>query len=67
MPEAKRKGPGVREIALAVNGNTEFKEIVSYLERALTIKDLPGIRGCAPCLSGLDRLVIQDVVLPAIR
>jgi hypothetical protein len=67
MPEVKRKGPGVREITLAVNGNTDFRELVGVLEKCLTLKDLPGIKGCAPCLSGLDRLVIGDVVLPSIR
>lgn len=61
MAELKRKREtGVREIRLALDSKAEFKEIVGVLERVLTIKDLPGIRGCAPCLSGLDRLVIED-------
>lgn len=64
MPELKRKRePGVRELRLALDSKTDFKEIVGVLERVLTIKDLPGIRGCAPCLSGLDKLVIEDLLI----
>ena len=64
MPEVKRrKGAGVREMVLAVDSGTNFKDLVGVLERVLTIKDLPGIHGCAPCLSGLDKLVIQDLVI----
>ncbi|HET9228639.1 MAG TPA: hypothetical protein VFR31_18315 [Thermoanaerobaculia bacterium] len=64
MPELKRKvEPGVREIRLALDSRTDFKEIVGVLERVLTVKDLPGIRGCAPCLSGLEKLVIEDLVI----
>ncbi|MEA2563374.1 MAG: hypothetical protein QOH06_4878 [Acidobacteriota bacterium] len=63
MPELKRKGEaGVRELRLALDSRTDFKEVVGILERVLTIKDLPGIKGCAPCLSGLEKLVIQDLV-----
>lgn len=64
MPELKRKiEPGVREVRLALDSKTDFKEIVGVLERVLTFKDLPGIRGCAPCLSGLEKLVIEDLVI----
>ena len=64
MADLKRKiEPGVREIRLALDSRTDFKEIVGVLERVLTVKDLPGIRGCAPCLSGLEKLVIEDLVI----
>jgi hypothetical protein len=53
----------MREMVLAVDSGTNFKDLVGVLERVLTIKDLPGIHGCAPCLSGLDKLVIQDLVI----
>ena len=62
MPELKRRA-GVREVRFAVDSRTDFKEVVNILERGLTIKDLPGIRGCAPCLSGLEKLVIEDLVI----
>lgn len=61
MPELKRRA-GVREVRFAVDSKTEFKELVSTLEKVLTIKDLPGIKGCAPCLSGLEKLVIEDLM-----
>ena len=64
MPELKRKREaGVRELRLAVDSRTDFKDVVNILEKVLTIKDLPGIRGCAPCLSGLEKLVIEDLVI----
>lgn len=64
MPELKRKiEPGLREMRLALDSKTDFKQIVGVLERVLTIKDVPGIRGCAPCLSGLEKLVIEDLVI----
>jgi len=62
-----RKKAGVRHIALAVDANTSFKDLVAILEKTLVVPELPGVKGCAPCLSGLDRLVIEDLVLPAIR
>ena len=65
--EIRKRQPGVRHIALAVDSHTSFKDLVSLLERTLVVPELPGVKGCAPCLSGLDRLVIEDVVLPAIR
>ena len=61
MPELKRREPGVRQLVLALDSRTDFKQIVGVLERVLIIKDLPGIHGCAPCLSGIDRLVIEDL------
>jgi hypothetical protein len=65
--ESTKRNPGVREITLALDPNTSFKDIVSLLEKTLVVPELPGIRGCGPCLSGLDRLVLQDLVLPALR
>jgi hypothetical protein len=59
MAEGKREGAQVREITLAV-GNVEFDEIVDILRKVWTVPELPGIRGCDPCRSGLDRFVIED-------
>lgn len=61
MYEAEKKQPGVREISIALAPDTSFKDIVSYLEKTLVVPELPGVRGCGPCLSGLDRLVIRDM------
>jgi hypothetical protein len=68
MPDAVRKPTqGVKQMVIALNDTTNFKDLVNVLERVLTVPELPGIKGCAPCLSGLDRLVIENPVLPAIR
>ena len=53
----------VREITLAV-GDIEFTKIVNILRKAWVVPDLPGIKGCHPCRSGIDRFVIED---PAFR
>jgi hypothetical protein len=69
MPETpqKKRHPAVRNITVAVESTTSFKDLVTILEKTLVVPELPGIRGCAPCLSGLDRFVLEDLVLPAIR
>lgn len=55
---AKIAKEGVRELRLAVkDGN--FKELVAMLEQTLVLKKLPGFKGCDPCRSGLDRIVIE--------
>ena len=64
MAEEKlRHATQVREISLAV-GNVNFDEIVDILRKVWTVPELPGIKGCDPCRSGLDRFVIED---PAFR
>ena len=63
MPQVKKQPPQVREISIAV-GNQSFDEIVEILRRVWVVPELPGIKGCDPCRSGLDRLVIED---PALR
>ena len=62
MDEA-RKEPGIREISVALP-DASFDEIVEILRRVWVVPELPGIKGCDPCRSGLDRFVIED---PAIR
>jgi len=59
--------PGTREINLAVAPNADFDAIVRTLKETLVVPELPGVRGCHPCLSGLDRLVIQNSILPTLR
>jgi hypothetical protein len=63
----KSKKAGLSEMRLALAPDTSFKDIVAVLEKTLTIPDLPGIRGCRPCLSGLDRFVIEDLVMRGMR
>lgn len=66
MPERKPT-QGVKQVVLALNENTSFKDLTNILERVLTVPELPGIKGCAPCLSGLDRVVIENPLINAIR
>jgi hypothetical protein len=54
---------GVRELHVAV-GDVEFDEIVQLLRKVWVVPKVPGIRGCDPCRSGIDRLVLED---PAFR
>lgn len=53
------KERAVRELHVALP-NVGFDEIVAILRKVWTVPDLPGVRGCNPCRSGLDRLVIED-------
>lgn len=61
------KKAGLSEVRLAMAPNTPFKDIVAALEKTLTLPELPGIRGCRPCLTGLDRFVIEDPAMRGIR
>jgi hypothetical protein len=66
MPKAELQKPrvGTRQITVALESDTEFESIVKALRETLVVPRLPGVRGCAPCLSGLDRLVVQSSILP---
>lgn len=63
MSEARKTEPGIRQLTVALP-DSSFDEIVEILRKVWVVPELPGIRGCDPCRSGLDRLVIED---PAIR
>ena len=65
MPADRIKATqGPKEIVLALAPNTSFKDIAKALEVTLTLPKRPGFRGCLPCLSGLDRIVVEN---PAFR
>jgi hypothetical protein len=59
--------PGVSEIRLALTSNTDFDSLVKVLREVLVVPELPGIKGCRPCLSGLDRFIIEDPAMRGIR
>ena len=59
----KRSTPGTREIRVAVSPQTNFRALVKALEQTLVVPKIPGVRGCNPCLSGLDRFVIESSIL----
>jgi hypothetical protein len=58
---------GTKEIRLALNSHTDFDTLVKVLREVLVVPELPGIRGCRPCLSGLDRFIIEDPAMRNIR
>lgn len=60
MPAKKRSTLGTREIHVVVAPQTDFGALVKALEKVLVVPRLPGVRGCNPCLSGLDRFVIES-------
>ncbi len=63
MAAARRPVPGTREIRIAVTPQTDFRSLVKALEKSLVVPKLPGVRGCSPCLSGLDRFVFENSML----
>ncbi|MGH7340846.1 MAG: hypothetical protein ACREKH_10185, partial [Candidatus Rokuibacteriota bacterium] len=67
MAETRRRPTlGTREIRIALASDTDFDSIVKYLRKTLVVPQLPGITGCDPCRSGIDRIVIEDPLLNAI-
>jgi len=67
MATPKKQKAAVSEIRLALQPNMPFNEIVAVLKETLTVPELPGIRGCRPCLSGLDRFIIEDIAMRRMR
>lgn len=61
--DEKAPAPGVKEIHVAVP-DVGFDEIVAFLRKTWVVPKGPGIGGCDPCRSGLDRFIIED---PAFR
>jgi hypothetical protein len=59
-PAARTKKLGPKEIRFSVDPDTPFEEIVSTMERALTLPEIGRFKGCAPCMSGLERFVLED-------
>lgn len=61
MARATRKARvEVRQMTVAIP-DVSFEEIVKILRDVWRVPKGPGIRGCDPCRSGLDRLVIEDI------
>ena len=54
---ATGKRVAVRELRVAV-GNVGFDEMVKVLREVWKV---PGIGGCDPCRSGLDKFIIEDI------
>ncbi len=63
MADDKKVRSRVSALNLAIDSDTSFKEIVKQLEVVLTLPKGIAPRGCDPCLSGLDRLVLESRIL----
>jgi hypothetical protein len=63
MADARDDKGGLRELHVALP-DVPFDELVQILRKIWVVPKVPGIRGCDPCRSGLDRIVIED---PAFR
>jgi hypothetical protein len=61
------KKAAISEVRVSINSQLPFNEIVAILNKALVVPELPGIKGCRPCLSGLDRFVIEDIAMKGMR
>lgn len=57
-----KKSVQMRELRVALPSDMPFDKLVDVLKVTLTLPELPGIKGCRPCLSGLDRFVFEDLV-----
>ena len=67
MARQTKQKAAVSEIRLALKPDMPFDQIVAVLKETLTVPELPGIRGCRPCLSGLDRFIIEDIAMRGMR
>lgn len=57
-----------KEIVLTAKPNAEFAKTVRELSKALTFKKGPNVPvACAPCNSGIDRIVIENPAYRGIR
>ena len=67
MAETRRRPTvGTKEIRIALASDTDFDTIVKYLRKTLVVPQVPGITGCDPCRSGIDRIVIEDPLFNAV-
>ncbi len=57
----------ITELRLSLKPDMAFDDIVDALRVTLTIPELPGFKGCRPCLSGLDRFIVEDIVMRGMR
>jgi hypothetical protein len=58
---------GPKELVISLTSKTSFADLVKVLERTLVIDKEIFPRGCNPCLSGIDRIVLEDPALRKIR
>ena len=67
MATKRLKKAAMSEMRVSIDSQLPFDQIVAVLKVALTVPELPGVRGCRPCLSGLDRFIVEDIVMKGMR
>lgn len=67
MATRRTKKAAMSEMRVSIDSQLPFDQIVALLKVVLTVPELPGVRGCRPCLSGLDRFIIEDIVMKGMR
>lgn len=63
MATVKAARPRVSKLELTIAPDTPFEDIVKQLEIVLTLPKGIAPRGCDPCLSGLDRMILESQIL----
>jgi len=63
----RKKPVALTELRLSVSPQMPFEDLVALLKETLTVPELPGLKGCRPCLSGLDRFIIEDIAMKGMR
>jgi len=63
----RKKPAAVSELRLSVSPQMPFEDLVALLKETLTVPELPTLKGCRPCLSGLDRFIIEDIAMKGMR
>ena len=66
-PADEKQSAAVTELRLSVSAQMPFEELVALLKETLTVPELPTLKGCRPCLSGLDRFIIEDMAMKGMR
>jgi hypothetical protein len=64
---ASKRKVAVTQMHVALTSSSSFDDLVAALKITLTVPELPGFKGCRPCLSGLDRVVIEDLAMRGMR
>lgn len=64
MPPKQMVRFGPSQIHFQLTADTKFDDMVRVLETALTLPPVGRFRGCAPCMTGIERFVLED---PAFR
>jgi hypothetical protein len=66
-PSARASRVGPKEIRFSIDPETSFEEMVATLETALTLPKVGRFKGCAPCMSGLEKFAFEDPAMSRLQ